>query len=637
MINLFKIIKKNFKILLRSKTSALIVIFGPLLIIFLMGLAFNNANPFSIKIGIYSESYSNQTEEFLEAFRAENVNIVKFTDIEDCIEKIRDNDIHACVELPATLEVSNERKVELIYHVDSSNLILVDTIGNLISKTIMNKSSQQSISLTNILLSKLEETKSTIDAQNAQLSSLIESNNQLKVDLGKVITNLKSINTEFDPNAYNLSQIKEKSQSLTKAADSVVEDTLDMIEQLEDDVDDFCLNASEEQALLDDLNDTRTVVLVLQTELSNNNGSSLSRLVNNLNTGLNVVQSQFNNIENTRTEAISSLNKTIDSISSINNKISDIQKKLTNLKESIGQIKITRADVIVSPFTTKVNQIAAKETYLKKKMPSIIILVVMFIGILLATTLVMIEKKSPAHFRNYIVPTRDITFIIATYLTSLIIIALQLAIILGVSVTVFKLNFLNNWINICLILFVTTSLFIFLGMLIGYLFKSEETSVLAAISVGSLLFLLSDLLIPIESMPLYLYNFVKSYNPFIIGSELLKKSIIFIPPTPLKNMLNDVLLLVIYATVSLILVIIAHKLIRANYLGKLMIRRAIRIRRMKKVTKKEKEQLKKAQKEIKKENTKKMDGRTKAGKKAKAEKAISEYEKHAAGVYLKMK
>ena len=39
MLNIINIIMKNFKLLLRSKSSALIIVIGPLLMIFLVGVA----------------------------------------------------------------------------------------------------------------------------------------------------------------------------------------------------------------------------------------------------------------------------------------------------------------------------------------------------------------------------------------------------------------------------------------------------------------------------------------------------------------------------------------------------------------------------------------------------------------------
>ena len=58
MFKLIEIIKKNLRLLIRSKSSALIVLFGPLLLILLISMAFNTSSLYDIKIGTYSDSYS---------------------------------------------------------------------------------------------------------------------------------------------------------------------------------------------------------------------------------------------------------------------------------------------------------------------------------------------------------------------------------------------------------------------------------------------------------------------------------------------------------------------------------------------------------------------------------------------------
>ena len=52
-MKIFEIVKKDFKILIRSKLSALIILLGPLIIVSLIGMAFNNSSVNNIKIGTY--------------------------------------------------------------------------------------------------------------------------------------------------------------------------------------------------------------------------------------------------------------------------------------------------------------------------------------------------------------------------------------------------------------------------------------------------------------------------------------------------------------------------------------------------------------------------------------------------------
>ena len=68
MLNIINIILKNFKLLLRSKSSALIIVIGPLLTIFLVGIAFDHMDKYSINVGIYLASESEFTESFILGF-----------------------------------------------------------------------------------------------------------------------------------------------------------------------------------------------------------------------------------------------------------------------------------------------------------------------------------------------------------------------------------------------------------------------------------------------------------------------------------------------------------------------------------------------------------------------------------------
>ncbi|MBT3731146.1 hypothetical protein HN840_04115, partial [archaeon] len=57
-IKLFYILSKNMRLLVRSKLSALIFFFGPLLLVFLVALAFNTSTLYDLNVATYSESYS---------------------------------------------------------------------------------------------------------------------------------------------------------------------------------------------------------------------------------------------------------------------------------------------------------------------------------------------------------------------------------------------------------------------------------------------------------------------------------------------------------------------------------------------------------------------------------------------------
>jgi len=108
LTRLFKLIKKNFKLLIRSKSSALIIILGPLLVIFLVGVAFDNLNKFSLNIGTYSDSYSDLTESFTTKLTENNFRVQKISSEQECINLIKQGKLNTCIVFPKDLIIDSD-------------------------------------------------------------------------------------------------------------------------------------------------------------------------------------------------------------------------------------------------------------------------------------------------------------------------------------------------------------------------------------------------------------------------------------------------------------------------------------------------------------------------------------------------
>ena len=172
MVALLKIIKKNFKLLIRSKSSALIIILGPLLVIFLVGIAFDNVSQFSLKIGTYSDSYSELSDSLITNMVDAGFKVTKIPAQEECINKVKTGDIHACISFPAGLKIDQGKSQEVIFHVDYSKINLVYAIMDTISKGVTAQSSSVSMDLTTQLLNKIDESKATITTLKGKLKTM---------------------------------------------------------------------------------------------------------------------------------------------------------------------------------------------------------------------------------------------------------------------------------------------------------------------------------------------------------------------------------------------------------------------------------------------------------------------------------
>ncbi len=148
----------------------------------------------------------------------------------------------------------------------------------------------------------------------------------------------------------------------------------------------------------------------------------------------------------------------------------------------------------------------------------------------------------------------------STYITSLMVIFLQLILFVSVSAFFFETEVLASLWIIILIILLAATVFTCVGMFIGYIFKTEATSNLAAITLATMFLLFSSAVIPLESLPTYLKN-IAMFNPFVISELALKQSIIF--HLGFSDVMQALGMLAAYAIILFILLIILQNALRS--------------------------------------------------------------------------
>lgn len=520
-----ELIKKNFKLLIRSKASALIVIFGPLLVILLLGLAFDNTNTYALNIGVYADSYTEVINSFIDKLSEKQFNVVKVNTAEDCIQKIKEGALHTCINFPDGFSiVGKDRKNEVTFYVDYSRINMVYLILETLTSKISLRSKEISMELTNTLLTSLEETRKEVFTQKPLLSQLVTSNEGANSDVAEIITSLDGLDLEINLEEFEMSNIEsaisesdkdailnkisnarsQVSSALSSASDIGAEDIVSDLSSA------YSYLTTAKSYVEHDINSTEHALSLIENT-SNLLAATKEKLTlvamakNNANTKLNA-------LKNDMTESLASLKS--------------IQESFNKIDNYVGSVQVSGADEVVSPIKTNIKAVTSETTHLNLLFPSLIVLVIMFVSILLATTLVMMEKHSPAYFRNFISPVSDFLFVISTYFTNMVLVLIQIVIIVGISIAFFNADLVSTILEASVALILITTTFTFIGMLIGYVFNSEETGTLAAISVGSLFLLLSNLIIPLESVP-ETFRAILSYNPFVVSESMLRKVLIY--------------------------------------------------------------------------------------------------------------
>src|SRR3989344_1485894 len=195
MTVLFEIIRKNFKVLIRSRISALIVILGPLLIMFLAGIAFDNQSKYSLNIGTYSEKYSELSESFIQKLGEQEFRVEKIESEEICIEKIKQGILHTCIIFPPDLTIEDNKVSEIVFHVDYSKINLIWMVLDTISSKLKERSSEISLDIASDLMEKLEFARSEIYKKKPTVINLRTENQEAKGDIETFQASIKDFSS----------------------------------------------------------------------------------------------------------------------------------------------------------------------------------------------------------------------------------------------------------------------------------------------------------------------------------------------------------------------------------------------------------------------------------------------------------
>lgn len=538
MLSLFRIIWKNLKLLFRSKTSALIVIFGPLLIVFLVGVAFDNSSSYRVNIAVYSEGYNELSDSVVSrlesSFRAERSKTEQ-----DCINSIEQGSSHACMVFSKDFKIGESMNNEIIFYVDYSKVNLVYMILDSVSEEVNARASEISMNITGDILTRVEDTRNAISSKKPLLMDLTTENTIVGKEADSIKSGLQVLDLSFDSSGFKTDELISRTDSIEARINAtkmevmaVMNETNESIWGVLGDINSLNSSVSNKGEMdtavrgLWDQFEKISEAITKEESLSAQDFARISELLNEVDANLDKTKSKLDAATSSRDNTLAKIDTIKKKLSDSLNHIADLQNTLNRIDSNLGSIQVTNAADIVRPIETTIRPVTTESTNLNYTFPTLIVLVIMFVSLLLSSTLVIMEKTSKAYLRNFTTPTRDITFVLGTFFTSFLLIFLQICIIVGVSAIFFRSQISNSLLYSSAVLLLISTFFILLGMLIGYVFNSEETSSLAAISVGSVCLFLSNVILPLESMPEYVVKFA-NYNPFVISEFMLRRVIIF--------------------------------------------------------------------------------------------------------------
>ncbi|MFH0876070.1 MAG: ABC transporter permease [archaeon] len=567
-MKLLKIIWKNILLLTRSRTSAVIMLLSPLLIILLVGISFSTTSTYNLQIGVYSEKYSDLAESLIGKLDSDSYNIIRYNSQEECVSDIKFGRINTCIVFPSDLSITNEKASNIEFYIDQSKINIAYLIINTLSKSVSEKRSEISVELTKNIVDRLFETKKDIDLAKISVAELNKENDVLSADILYGKNKIKELDFTI-PEGSNITELKTsvtrilESLNLSKTeAVRAANKGLDLLDSIESKYP--SVNISDFESYKHDFEYINRTVLGKYESIENDT-ARLDSVISKLERNINELSLKLNTAGMANRDVLDKLTSMNNSVEKMKADMESLNALLDSAINRLNEIAITNPESIVSPIKTEIKPVVKEKTALNYMFPSIVILLIMFIGMLLPSLLIIIEKNSAASFRVFMTPTRNYVFILTNYITSFLVLFFQIAVILFISDYYFKIGISDNLTQIAIALFLIATMFIFAGMLIGYLFSSEETATIASVSIGSVLLFTSGTFFPIESMPAYIIDKIK-FNPYLLSTEIFKKLLLF--NTKLSEIVFSVKILLIFIFILLIAIVTTQKLSRLRLMQK---------------------------------------------------------------------
>ncbi|MBW3019636.1 ABC transporter permease [Candidatus Woesearchaeota archaeon] len=520
------LVAKNLRLLIRSKASSLVIVLGPLLLIFLAGIAFDNTSTYSLKLGVYAPRYTESVESIYDML-TEKFNVREFNSEQECSDAIKSNSIHACVLFSGNFTIGNAGENEITFVTDYSRVNIVGTIMSVVGEQVSEGIGDISEGLTKTLLDAIEFTNDRLAKQRATLVALTTENQIISESAQGLSADLSDIDLSFRASDFatsNITSSKKKIQHWVMNAFDIAETSLKKASGFISDADKA---AGDSESIQNSLESSVGKIAALKENLATSKDLAATNFeqfdadLEALTQELSETKARFEDADESRELSV----RVIDAVVALLDKslinMLEVQHTLNEIDNKLNSIPVTEASAVVQPVVTNIRPVVAESSYLNYIFPSLIILVLMFTALILSPTLVLLERHSPAFFRSVMSPVNYAMFFVSTAVTSFIIIGIQLLIILAIASVVFSAQVLSGLLLALFVSIFICLMFVFLGMLLGYLFKSEETAMLAGISLGAILLFLSGLIVPLEGMPGF-FQTVASFSPFVVSADLLR-------------------------------------------------------------------------------------------------------------------
>ncbi|MBU1111186.1 MAG: hypothetical protein KJ896_00265, partial [Nanoarchaeota archaeon] len=295
--NLLLLIKKNLRILVRSKSSALIVIFAPLLLILLIGLSYSSSASYGLNIGLHASNFDGDINEVMISLQNKGFKVVTYLNIDDCLDDVKSNFIHACVSMPDNFQIKDNSAKEVTFYLDQSKINLVWMIQETLEEEFDLKTRELSQQLVSNIFDRISTAQSNINFEQTNLANLQTSSSSLSTESGILSSNLNSLElteVEYSSQIDILEEFQSFSAANLNSADVNIDEAKSALDKLN-------ISSSEKEELEDLLTAIDEDILDVRSLVSGTGNYTMNQILtifNDLETNLDSANQKMSTASN---------------------------------------------------------------------------------------------------------------------------------------------------------------------------------------------------------------------------------------------------------------------------------------------------------------------------------------------------
>ena len=521
MINTIPLIAAILKGFVRNWKSILLLIVFPLMLIGTVFFSFNPNGLQKIPIGIVSQVDGFNLEEYQDTYLS-YLYLQKYYTVDKCISALKVYKEYVCI------EVINESSAFLlnIYYDNTREPVIWEIIErikatiDLLQKQKSKETAAGFLTKFNTNLNKLENFKGNLVSTNTKLDTYIsgaDSAIQLSSTAkSEASTAIKSMDSELN----NMKTLRKNIDSKKKVYS---DDTIIRVRAV-DSLSSTVPNASSRQLThLSYIKDENTQIknqLNVYNEQTDRYLADFDNKIRLYELASSAGKQQLTTIDS----GITKLNEIKNELQSYRNKISNAETEIINIQSEFDSIKKLDPESLVNPIVlrnkpTYVPEVSKQQLAaftgpnqaknivkgvslisLQTIFPTILFLIALFLSLLISSFICLAEINSPVSQRIKLVKRIFLHQLLSVYISTLIIMIVPLFSVILLGDFLFKIAILANIKIVLVVLFLVSSIFIFLGMSLAYLIKKESITLLVTAFILVFLIFFSGFLLPIERM-----------------------------------------------------------------------------------------------------------------------------------------